>query len=239
MTSNDLTLPFQKSAGLFELILVPLLGLILLMIIDTWCIRGAFALPFLLLLILGYLALRSPWWAVLTWALIYASVVLALLLYRAEETFTLPAVIPYLRTATFLAGGVVAAILAGYRARLEQSYNALFKVLADLPQPVIVSDISGTILLINREAGKLIDNPTNELSGLSFFSTFSSPDEQGQSIAKYLGYFNVENPGPFKITLQTRGGNQLALAASLSVVGTPAQRLAVTVVETIQERPAA
>ena len=235
MRSNNLTAPFQNPATLFELITIPLLGLIVFLLIDAFCIQGAFTLPFLLLLVLGYLAVRLPLWAVLVWAMTYSAVILTLLLLHTRETITIPAFQPYLRAATFLAGGIVAAVLAGHRTRLEMSFNSLFKVLWDMPQPVIVSDISGTILLINKEAGKLLDNPDNNLSGLSFFSTFSSPDDQGRSIANYLSYFSAENHGPHKLILHTRGRNDLALIASLSVVGIPSQPLAVTVIEGIKK----
>ena len=207
------------------------------MTFDTFCIQGAFVLPLLLLLVLGYLGLRLPLWAVLVWALIYGGVILILLLCKTRETVTEPMLLPYVRTATFLRGGVVAAVMAGRRTQLEKSYNSLLQVLSSLPYPVVVSDISGAILLINNAAEKLIENPTNDLSGLSYFSTFANPSEQGQSIARYLGYFNTNDAGPHRMMLHTRGKNQMTLTASLTIVETTSQQLAVTIVESVSPSP--
>ena len=187
--------------------------------LDTYFIPGIFALPVLLLMVLIFLAFRLPAWMVAVWMLMYGAAILTILLLPVQEARTDPAFKPYARTAVFLAGGSAAILLASYRRRMEKGHEALFQIISAMPLPVIVSDISGNILLLNNAAQGVLKNHISELSGLSFFSTFISPDNQGKTIVKYIGYFDPGHSGPIPIVLQTRGAPPLTLHASLTVVG--------------------
>jgi len=240
MANNIVQLPFQKPPGLLHFLWIPLLAPLVLLIIDKVLIPEAFTLPLLLLPVLGYLAIRLPPWVVFTWGLIYGWVILSILLFHfPEDNYTVPVLRPYLSSLTFVTSGVVIALLSAYRMKLEKSYNALFNIVTTLPVPVVVSDISGNILLLNREAEKLLYGQVNDLAGLSFFSTFTSPGEQGRAIAKYIGYFDPNNFGPFPVTLQTRGNSPKLLKASISIFGSFKHLYAVTVIEKTSELEAA
>jgi hypothetical protein len=236
MTYNASRLSFQKPPGHSHYLWIPTFALLLLLAIDSILIPEAFTLPLLLLLVLGYLAVRLPFWAVFAWAAAYAGIIVMILVFSfPEDSHTDPNLQPYLALATFVAGGGVIALLAGYRMKLEKSYNALLGIVTTLPVPVVVSDISGNILLLNHEAENLLYGQVNDLAGLSYFSTFTSPGDQGRSIAKYISYFDPNNTGPFVATLQTRGDSPKLFKASISIFGSFKHLYAVTVIEKASE----
>ena len=235
MVDNIVKSSFQKSPGLFLFLWMPLLALLGLLLIDIVLVPQAFMLPLLLLLVLGYLALRLPPWTVFVWGVVFAGVIFTILTLRLPEGHTDLFWRPYVRTGTFLIGGVAFTLLAGYRAGQEKSYQALLSVVTSLPITVVISDVSGNILFLNREAEKLLKDQLNNLAGLSYFSTFTSPGEQGRFIAKYIGYFDSNNFGPFPITLQTRGDSLKILKASISIFGSFNHLYAVTVIEKTSE----
>ncbi|HUB66718.1 MAG TPA: hypothetical protein VL981_04470 [Candidatus Methylacidiphilales bacterium] len=236
MTYNANRLSFQRPPGLAHYLWIPIFALLLLLAIDSILIPEAFTLPLLLLLILGYLAVRLPSWAVFAWGIAYGGIIVIILLFSfPEDSHTDPALQPYLALFTFIAVGGTLALLAGYRIKLEKSYNALLGIVTTLPVPVVVSDISGNILLLNHEAENLLYGQVNDLAGLSYFSTFTSPGEQGRAIAKYISYFDPSNSGPFSATLQTRGDSPKLLKASISIFGSFRHLYAVTVIEKTSE----
>lgn len=238
MAINNLLTPFQRSPRPFDYLWLPLLFPLFLLAVDYLLVPDAYTLPFLLILLLGYLAFRLPGWLVFSWALAYTLVILIIPMFGLQEGHTRPLMRPYLRTATFLSASLVATLLAVHRVRLEKSYKALFNVVSSLPLAVIVSDISGNILLMNQAAEKLLHDRFHDLVGLSFFSTFTNPGDQGQAIAKYISYFNPDNYGPFPVTLQTRGKNPVMIKGTVTVVGSDQLRYAVTVIENVEEQKA-
>jgi PAS domain-containing protein len=205
-----------------------------LFLIDRFLIPGVFSLPLLLLLALIFLSFRLPAWMVAIWALMYGASVFAILMSPIKEAATDPALRPYVRTCIFLAGGAAAVLLASHRQRLERGHQALFRIIAALPLPVIVSDVSGNILLLNNAAQAVLKRHISDLAGLSFFSTFVSPNDQGKAIARYIGYFDPGHAGPVSTALRTRGEPSLTLHSSISVVRIDRSRYAVTVVERVE-----
>jgi PAS domain-containing protein len=190
----------------------------------------------MLLMFLIYLGFRTPTWVVCLWGIIYAMAVLILTLFPIQEAQpSLPFMRPYVRAAFLLVGATAATLVAHHRTRMEKSHEALFNVISALPLAVIISDISGNILLMNREAQKVLSNHVHELSGLSYFSTFISPDEQGRSIATYISYFDSHRTGRVSTILRTRGNPSLTLRASITVIGIDTHRYALTVIEKAEE----
>jgi PAS domain-containing protein len=134
----------------------------------------------------------------------------------------------------FLTVGSAAVLLAAYRQRLEVGHEALFRVISALPLAVIISDISGNILLLNDQAQQLLKHHLSDLTGISYFSTFTTPSDQGKTIARYISYFDPANVGTSSVILYTRGEPVLSLHAALTVVGIDKQRYAITVVERVE-----
>jgi PAS domain-containing protein len=216
-------------------LVLPLLAPIILLMIDTYLIPQAFLLPLMLVMTLSYLALRLPVPAVASWATIYLVIVLLVSYYPIESTQTLPYLRPYVRTAFILAGGITACLLASHRTRLLKSNQALVQIISSLPSAIVVSDISGNILLMNKACQKLLEGRVHALSGLSFFSTFIGREEQGQVIAQYVNFFQADKPGPFPMILRTRGERPLELNVSMTIVTLDKTRYAMTVIEKAED----
>jgi hypothetical protein len=205
-----------------------------LLLIDFFLLPGIFSLPLLLLMLLIFLAMRLPARAVALWTVLFAALIFVILLLPIEARVTSPALRPYVRTSIFLTGGLAAILLARYRQRLELGHEALFRVISSLPLAVIVSDISGNILLLNEQAQHVLKNHIPNQEGVSFFSTFVSPTDQGKTIARYISYFDPAHVGTVATILHTRGQPALSLHASITVVGIDQHRYAITVVERIE-----
>jgi PAS domain-containing protein len=226
--------PTHQSPGARDNFWIPFLAALIAFLADVYLIPGVFTLPLLLLMVLIFLAFRLPAWMVAIWTAMYAGVILTILLAPVQEAKTDPALRPYARTAIFLAGGSAAIVVASHRRRLEKGQEALFNIISSLPLPVIISDISGNILLLNDAARQVLKNHLSELSGLSFFSTFVSPDNQGKTIAKYISYFDPALSRPFPTILRTRSEPPLTLHASITVFGIDKRKYAISVVERVE-----
>ncbi len=213
---------------------LPLLLGVVLFLVDLYLLPNLFALPLLLLMALIFLAFRLPAWMVAIWTVMYAGTVLMILLLPVQEGVTDPAFKPYVRTGIFLAGGTAAILLASHRQRLERGRDALFSVISALPVPVIVSDISGNILLLNDAAQEVLKSHLSELSGLSYFSTFVGAENQGQAIATYIGYFNSDPGTATSLILRTRSEPPLSLHAVVTVVKIADSQYAVTMVQKVE-----
>jgi PAS domain-containing protein len=234
MAENSFYQPRSPNPGAWENFWLPFIAGIGFFLIDDYFIPGVFALTLLLLVVLIVLAFRLPAWMVTIWTLTYAAMILAISFLPIAEATTDPAFKPYVRTAVFLTGGTAAILLAANRRRLEMGHEALFRIISGLPLPVIVSDISGNILLLNEQAQQVLKNHINELAGLSYFSTFVSPSDQGKTISTYIGYFDPSHMGTSATVLRTRGEPALSLHAAITVVGIGKHRYAITVVERVE-----
>ncbi|HUB66461.1 MAG TPA: PAS domain-containing protein [Candidatus Methylacidiphilales bacterium] len=235
MHINKFGFPFEKRSSVADFLVLPLLAPIVLFLIDSFLIPQAFLLPLMLVMTLSYLALRLPVPAVASWAIVYLVIVLLVSFYPIETTQTVPYLRPYVRTAFILAGGITACLLASHRTRLLKSNAALVQIISALPSAVVVSDISGNILLMNKACQQLLEGRLHALTGLSFFSTFIGQEEQGQIIAQYVNFFQTDQPGPFPMVLCTRGDRPLKLNVSITIVTLDKTRYAMTLVEKAED----
>jgi len=226
----------RRPTSRIDYLWLPLGMPIVFFLIDNYFIPWAFMLPLMLLMFLIYLSFRVHSGIVAFWGTVYAATVFILSFLPIQDVRQAdPALRPYLRLAFFAVGTVAATLVANNRGRMEKSHQALLSLVTSLPVAVVVSDISGNILLLNNEARRMLSGCFHELSGLSFFSTFVSPDDQGKAIANYISYFDSHHEGPIKTTLRTRGERSLALRASITVISLDANRYAMTMIEAIEE----
>jgi PAS domain-containing protein len=233
MPENSFYQP-KRRLGAWGNFWLPFLVGAVLLLIDFYLIPGIFALPLLLLILLIFLAFRLPPWMVAIWTVTYAAIILFILFMPIPEAATAPALKPYVRIAFFLAGGTGAILLAAYRQRLEMGHEALFRIISGLPLPVIVSDVSGKILLLNEQARQVLKHHIDEAAAPSFLSAFVHPKDQDKSIATYVSYFASDHIGTVATLLRTRGAPALNLHAAITVVPIGQHRYAITVVERVE-----
>jgi hypothetical protein len=221
----------EDSPGWIIFWVVPFAAPFVLFLIESYLIPVSFLMPLLLVVLLCYLAMRLPPKVVLMWTFAYVAIVIVLALVAPETRQVSPAFRPLVRSGYILAGGATAFLLAAHRLQMKQSNAALFRLIALLPTSVIVSDVSGNVLLMNNECKKLLEGHVNQLADLSFFSAFTAREQQGREISKYVRYFEAGEEGPFPTVLQTRGERPLMLYATIAIMTVGLGRYAVTVIE--------
>jgi PAS domain-containing protein len=224
-----------KESGVFIAWVIPLAVPFALWAIEFYTFPVSFLMPLVLVVLLCFLALHLPPSSVLSWTIVYAAMIILLAQVSVEPPPTSPALRPYVRSGFIFVGGITALLLAAHRVRMHKGNQALFKVISALPTAVIVSDVSGNILLMNDKCRTLLTGQLTEFSGLSFFSAFTAPHHQGREIEKYVSYFDREDGGPHTAVLRTRGAQPLVLNVVLTVVTLDHTRYAVTVIEKIAQ----
>jgi hypothetical protein len=225
----------EKPPGWIVFWAVPFAAPFVLFLIEFYLIPVSFLMPLLLVVLLCYLAMQLPPKVVVLWMFAYVAIIIILALVAPETRQISPSFRPLVRAGYVLAGGVTAFLLAAHRLRMKQSNAALFRLIALLPTSVIVSDVSGNVLLMNNECKKLLEGHVNHLADISFFSAFTAREQQGREISKYVRYFEADEEGPFPTVLQTRGERPLMLYATIAIVTVGLGRYAVTVIEKVVE----
>jgi hypothetical protein len=228
---NKSDFSYDRPPGLLISLIVPLAAPICLFFIEAYLVPLVFLMPLVLVLVLCYLAMRLSPRAVMFWMLFYIALVIVAAQISVEPEPVMAALRPYVRSGFVFAGGITAFLLASHRARMGKSNQALFKVISALPSPVVVSDISGNILLMNKQCQDLLARQHDPLSAVSFFSTFVSREDQGLEIQKYLKYFDAEDGDIFPAVLQTRGEPPLVLEVVITIVTLGNIRYAVMAIE--------
>jgi len=164
---------------------------ILILEVETPSLRVT---PSLLTIILASLALLLPPRMVFYWAaVLFIPFVLTLALVPNNGIRETPAFVA-LRSAAYVAGAWVAVGLSRHRWDSERRLEVLLTLFEALKTPILVSDVDGNINFANRACGELLGRSTEELKAMSFFSVFSQPDQRGQSIERYLTFFD-KDPG--------------------------------------------
>jgi len=199
---------------------------IILLEIETPSIRVT---PSLLTIALSIFALFLPPRAVFWWAVaLFFPVVLTLWFIPnagVRESVNFVA----LRSAAYLAVAWVAVGLSRYRWDSERRLEGLLALFDALQTPIVVSDINGNIKFANQACCELLNRGAVEIKDTSFFSVFSQPDQRGQSIERYLKFFD-KAPGQrsaMTVSVQKAGGDMTS-HANCFIMSLDKQKLLVT-----------
>jgi len=183
----------KQSEGRRWLAIVPFVAVLAVLLIEVET-PGLRVTPSLLTIALAIFALFLSPRAVLWWAVaLFFPVVLTLWLVpnagvRESATFVA------LRSAAYLAVAWVAVGLSRYRQESDRKLEGLLALFDSLKTPIVVSDIDGNINFANRSCCELLGRSAEEIKDTSFFSVFTQPDQRGQSIERYLKFFEI-SPG--------------------------------------------
>ncbi len=149
--------------------------------------------PPLLLLVIGFLALKLRPKVLLAWVVLYSGASIFMIYQdRVNWTPNSHQVRFVARLLGIVAGNGVALGLSIYRARLEDSYLQILDIFQKIPSALIVSDNIGNVVTINEEAVQLCGLETKKMIGDSYFKHFGIGRSKGESIRKYLEL--VQNP---------------------------------------------
>jgi PAS domain S-box-containing protein len=194
--------------------------------VETPGIRVA---PSLLTIALAVFALFLSPRAVFCWAVVlFIPFVLTLALVPnngVRESVNFVA----LRSAAYLSVAWVAVGLSRYRQESDSKLEGLLALFDSLKTPIVLSDIDGNINFANRSCCELLGRSREEIQHTSFFSVFIQPDQRGQSIERYLKFFDNSSGGSssMKLSVQNWTG-ELHRSAKCFTMQWDKQKLLVT-----------
>lgn len=196
------------------LAVVPFVAVLAILLIEVET-PGIRVTPSLLTIALAIFALfLSPktvlWWAI---ALFFPVVLTLWLVPNAgvRETASFIA----LRSAAYLAVAWVAVGLSRYRWDSERKLEVLLELFHSLKTPIVVSDVDGNINFVNRSCCELLGRNAEDIANTSFFSVFAQPDQRGQSIERYLKFFDSDRDQKSSMTVSIQQkDDQLRLNAN-------------------------
>jgi PAS domain-containing protein len=202
------------------------LAAVLLLEIETPSLRVT---PSLLTIALAIFAVFLSPRAVMLWAIgLFVPIVAALAFVPNNGVYEAPAFVA-LRSAAYVAVAWVAVGFSRYRWDSEQRLEGLLVLFDSLQTPIVVSDIDGNIKFANQACCELLNRGDLEIKDTSFFSVFSQPDQRGQSIERYLKFFD-KAPGQrsaMTVSVQKAGGDMTS-HANCFIMSLDKQKLLVT-----------
>jgi len=210
------------------LMVVPFVAVLAVLLIEVET-PGLRVTPSLLTIALAVFALFLSPRAVLWWAVVlFIPIVLTLALVpnngvRESSTFVA------LRSAAYLAVAWVAVGLSRYRQDSDRKLEGLLALFDSLKTPIVVSDVDGNINFANRSCCELLGRSAVEIKDTSFFSVFTQPDQRGQSIERYLKFFDSKLGLSSSMTVSVQnGGGEILRSANCFTMQWDEQRLLVT-----------
>lgn len=210
------------------LVVVPFVAVLAILLIEIET-PGIRVTPSLLTIALAIFALFLSPRAVLWWAVVlFIPVVLTLALVPnngVRESLAFVA----LRSAAYLAVAWVAVGLSRYRQDSDRKLQGLLTVFDSLKTPIMVSDVDGNINFANRSCCELLGRSAEEMKDTSFFSVFTQPDQRGQSIERYLKFFDSDPGRSSSMTVSVQNGTgELLRSANCFTMQWDEQKLLVT-----------
>ena len=210
------------------LMVVPFVAVFAVLLIEVET-PGIRVTPSLLTIALAIFALFLSPRAVLWWAVIlFFPVVLALLFVPNNGVYETPVFVA-LRASAYVAVAGVAVGLSRYRQDSERKLEGLLALFDSLKTPIVVSDVDGNINFANRSCCELLGRSAEEMKDTSFFSVFTQPDQRGQSIERYLKFFDSDPGQSSSMTVSVQNGaGELLRSANCFTMQWDQQKLLVT-----------
>ena len=223
---SDLFSRSQKNQRWIPFVPLVAIAAIFLLEFETPSIRVT---PSLLTILLALVAVFLSPRAVLWWAVIlFFPVVLALLLVPNNGVYETPVFVA-LRASAYVAVAGVAVGLSRYRQDSERKLEGLLALFDSLKTPIVVSDVDGNINFANRSCCELLGRSAEEMKDTSFFSVFTQPDQRGQSIERYLKFFDSDPGRSSSMTVSVQNGaGEILRSANCFTMRWDEQKLLVT-----------
>lgn len=144
--------------------------------------------------------------AIIIWsAALLVPVVASLIFIPTSGVFEEPVVIA-LRVAAFIVVAGLAYGLARTREKARKQIRDLVSLLDALRNPVMVSDIDGLVLYVNRPCCDVLGQSDREVIHASFFNLFGFTEPISKTVEKYITFFfQPESQEPIKLEINKQG----------------------------------
>lgn len=134
------------------------------------------------------------------------------------------------RFSSFATASTIAVLLSYSKYRTTEALNATETLLSEIPAPVIVSDSSGTVIRVNREARSALrsgDTPMGKKWPLLMLAN----QDEGSATRAYIDFFAGEDTRAKDITLHLRHSPDAPTRARIICLGRGSDRVMITVIE--------
>ncbi len=189
--------------------------------------------PFLLGIILMWLALRQDAWVVLCIAIAYC-----LLDFYATDWFLGVAsktnYVPhplfwfYQRFGLFLVVATMSVYLSFHREEAARNLNHVQTVLGKMPAPMLISDATGFITYVNEAFCTFFGKPAAELLGKRYVDLLMSETQEGKAMRYYIELFGDTSDSVHEVELRV-AINNLSTKGYVICLGQGSKRSMITV----------
>jgi PAS domain-containing protein len=220
---------------LTKFFLLVVVGFVTVFLIDPLD-KSTVSTPFLLGIILMALSLRQSLTLVISTSVAYTFLTLYALItfheYIAAHVHVSPHPLFWLfqRIGLFLVLCVLSIYLTHYRTETERILNRFRGILAKLPLPVIISDVSGNIVFANESATSTFHQTADELMGKSYFDFVLTEAMKGHSIRSYFELFEADTNSVRELEITPFGQNNKR-NAQIICLGTNPNRIMITLLQ--------
>ena len=177
--------------------------------------------PFLSLTWLMWMARTQEWKEVTAIFLTLACFVVFSLI--GENAITIA-----VRTSGFCLTGTLAVAFSRARQRAEDALASTHAIIRAIPTPIVVADLTGSIVTASDQAGKFLPQEFQPVVGHSFADVFLGHLPPGRAMKTYLDWFHME--GAREANLYLRSAPHFPILASILTRGEGGQRLLVAAI---------
>lgn len=182
---------------------VPLLGLVLIPVLDYFDHTSLLLTSFLSLLVLMLTSVHLCPKRQLAWICAYIVLVVTVIHCPAfQPHYALGSLQGSYRSFVFIVLSFNTLWISHKHKVSQQAYEDIFKLLGMIHAPVLVSDMDGQILLSNNSALKFLGLQPEQIKQRTYFQLFSGPDNRGRFIEKYLSLFENSDGAPVGMELK-------------------------------------
>lgn len=220
---------FSSSAAL---VLSLLIALVVVFVIDPLD-RSTLSTPFCLGLILMGLSFRQSPWVVVTASLIYMGLTVYAMLHFLEFSPT-PSPHPifwfFQRFGLFFIVCMMSMYLSSYRDYTERNLAHIQLIFGKLPAPVLVSDVAGYIIYVNKPLCTFLGQPASSLLGKRYIDLFMTNIQERKAMRYYIELFGDKVNTAHEVELTTATAH-LKINACLIGLGVGVHRNMITVMQ--------
>jgi len=183
----------SKLRSFWEKSLFPLLAVFLIVVLD-YQFPQVILTRFLCMLVLIIMSSYMKPWGQFFWIVVFSIVVnwvMHNLNFVIYYTWDNPDGL--VRSLSFPVVALSTLYTCCKRQELMQSYSCTMNLIRAIPDPIVLSDEDGRILLTNKSMQQLLDLPEDKIKNSSYFTLFSLPYQQGNFVSSYLD--RLDNQG--------------------------------------------
>lgn len=221
-----------RAMSLYGTWLLPGCALAGVLLFDLNFMPGAMLTPTFTLLAMAFMGFFLEPVPMIVWAIAY-SVAAVYTVYHPDIFMPGPrnySQIYAIRTIGEVAAAVMAIGLCFHRTKGMRKGAQLDLLVREVPVPLVLSDVNGEIIFMNRLAAEMIGVELGMAEGNSYFTLLTDENKKGAFIQQYLGMFDATTPKKTSIELKPKNFGGKTLRGVLIAVDGRVGRSLITII---------